>query len=186
MSASARRVREPRRIAEAGPGRVGRPARWLALGAMAWLAAAGAPAQMVRLPPPSATGQPAEGHETVALPPPLNLRPTQIIRCNDARGNVILQDVPCKPVSAQSASAAADVVELSALESRPPAATLPAPAPEAEARSVARGMLDGSWKLALFVLACYLLYRGARIARDAWREKFPAPAPRSQGPRRVR
>jgi hypothetical protein len=51
---------------------------------------------------------------------------------------------------------------------------------------VTKGLLDGSWKLGLSVLACYLLVRLARAARDHYRARHAADESPNFGPRRAR
>jgi hypothetical protein len=118
-------------------------------------------------------------------------------RCVDARGTVVLSDLPCGPAAAAPASAAvpaaasaveAEVVELSALEARPPREAPSRGAPEAPMSAFLRGLLNGAWKLALLVVGLYALYRGVRHARDRYRERFVVDEPlkRAAGPVRVR
>ena len=101
-----------------------------------------------------------------AKPAELNVRATQVNRCANAKGDVVLQDTPCAPVAADAASAAPEVAELSSL---PPRALANAPrpvAPEAETRGWSRGVLNGAWKLGLLLLAGYALFRAARALRE--------------------
>lgn len=112
-----------------------------------------------------------------AKPPTLNLRATQIIRCVDAKGNLILQDVPCTPVAAKAASAAPEVIELASLSPRP-AADLPTTASqEPEMSAFMKGLIHGAWKLGLLVLVCYALFRIVRAGRDRHRDRYPHARP---------
>jgi len=132
---------------------------------------------------------PGTEEETAAAAPPVNLRPTQLLRCPDGKGGISLQDTPCKPASASPGAApggAPEVTDLSALPPRPPAE---APAPRADAGAADRwskGMLYGAGKLVLLLAAGYGLYRLARYARDRFQERFAPPEIRSRVPRRVR
>ena len=101
-----------------------------------------------------------------AKPAELNWRATQVNRCANANGNVVLQDTPCAPAAADAASAVSDVADLSSL---PPRALANAPgpvAPEAQTRGWARGVLNGAWKLGLLLLLGYALFRAARALRE--------------------
>ena len=105
-------------------------------------------------------------NDTPAKPAELNWRATQVNRCANAKGGVALQDTPCAPVAADASSAAAEVVDLSAL---PPRALANAPqpgAPAAQGRSWTRGVLNGAWKLGLLLLASYALFRAVRALRE--------------------
>jgi len=121
-----------------------------------------------------------------ARPPTVQFRATQINRCPDPRGNVILQDTPCTPVRADAAGVTTEVIELSSLAARPPANASPATAQDTEAGALSKGLINGSWKLALLVLACYILVRVLRFTRDHYRAKHAFVEPRSRGPRHVR
>lgn len=140
---------------------------------------AGARDIILKLPP-----EPTE-EEAPTKPSTLNLRATQVIRCVDARGNLILQDVPCTPVAAKGPSAAPEVIELSSLAPRP-AADLPPTVPQEPGMSgFTKGLLNGAWKLALLVLACYAAVRVIRAGRDRYRDRYPPAEARRRGPRRV-
>ena len=39
---------------------------------------------------------PGTEEETPAAQAPVNLRPTQLLRCPDGKGGILLQDTPCK------------------------------------------------------------------------------------------
>lgn len=128
--------------------------------------------------------------ETPAVAPPVNLRPTQLLRCPDGKGGVSLQDTPCKPATATPGAAAgataSEVIDLAALPPRP---QVEAPAPLAGADVQSRwtkGMLYGAGKLALLLAACYGLYRLVRYARDRFQDRFPQPEIQTRIPRRVR
>lgn len=140
-------------------------------------------AQIVFLPT-----EPKATEDSAAKVPAPTVRATQINHCPDGKGGVQLQDLPCTPASAPASktSAANEVVELGALEPRPPADPVRATRQDPETRSVTKGLIDGAWKLGLLLLACYLLVRLVRAGRDQWRARVAAgPAP-IVGPRRVR
>ena len=119
-------------------------------------------------------------------PATIDLRHTQVIRCVDAKGNLILQGGPCLPTAtAVAASAAPEVIELSALPPRPPAEPPRAAPKEAEMGLFAKGAFNGAWKLGLIVLACYGLWRLARALRDRYREREVRTETRRHQPRRV-
>ena len=129
---------------------------------------------------------PAEEEASSKAVPAINLRPTQVIRCVDAKGNLVLQDIPCKPVEAGAASAVAEVTELSTLAPRPAAASAARPAPqEPEMGIYAKGFLNGAWKLGLLAMVGYGLWRIARATRDRYREKYARVETRRHRPRRV-
>ncbi len=71
--------------------------------------------------------------ETPAVAPPVNLRPTQLLRCPDGKGGITLQDTPCKPATAPPGGAAPasapEVIDLSQLQPRP---QVEAPAPRVD------------------------------------------------------
>lgn len=129
----------------------------------------------------------APGEEEAPAKAPVgNLKPTQVIRCVDAKGNLVLQDFPCKPVDAAAASAAAEVTDLSALAPRPAAASAPRIAPqEPEMGIYARGFLNGAWKLGLLAMVGYGLWRIALATRDRYRERSIRAETRRHRPRRV-
>jgi hypothetical protein len=130
--------------------------------------------------PESAEEQPA------ARPATIDLKHTQVIRCVDAKGNLVLQGGPCLPTAtAVAASAAPEVIELSALPPRPPAEPPRAAAQEPEMSPFLKGALNGAWKLALIGLACYGLWRLARALRDRYREREVRTETRRHQPRRV-
>lgn len=121
-----------------------------------------------------------------AKPPTLDLKHTQVIRCVDVRGKLILQGGPCLPTTADAASAAPEVTELSALPPRPSAVGVPRTVPqEPETSPFVKGALNGAWKLALLVLVCYGLWRLARALRDRYRESEVRTETRRHQPRRV-
>ena len=100
------------------------------------------------------------GEEAAPKPAPLEPRATQINHCLDARGRIVLQDLPCGPTVPRAASvvdASVEVVDLSQLEKRPlrePAAREPR---DAENRFT-QGLVSGAWKLGLLLLVCWGLY----------------------------
>jgi len=60
--------------------------------------------------------------EAVQTPPPVNLRPTQLLRCPDGKGGFLMQDTPCRTAAESNGAApapVAEVVDLSALPPRP-------------------------------------------------------------------
>ncbi len=120
-----------------------------------------------------------------AKPPTLDLKYTQVIRCVDARGNLILQGGPCLPTTADAASAAPEVTDLSALPPRPSLSVVHTVPQEPETSPFVKGALNGAWKLALLVLACYGLWRLARALRDRHRENAVRVETRRHQPRRV-
>ena len=125
--------------------------------------------------------------QTAARSTTIDLKHTQVIRCVDAKGNLILQGGPCLPTAAAAAaSAAPEVIDLSALPPRPSAVGVSRTVPqEPEMSPFARGALNGAWKLALIVLACYGLWRIARALRDRYQEREVRTETRRQQPRRV-
>ena len=104
-------------------------------------------------------------------PATVDVRAIQVNRCADAAGRLKLQDTPCAPVTTTpavaAASAASDVVDLSAL---PPRALKESSAQsrEPESRSMVDIALSLGWKLALFMAVGYAVFRGFR----AWRESY--------------
>ena len=101
---------------------------------------------------------------------PVVVRATQVNRCPDARGKIVLQDLPCGPEVARSASApeaAADIVDLAHLEKRPqPEPSLRAPRdPE---NRFTQGLVSGAWKMGLLLAVFY----GAWWAFSALRGHF--------------
>jgi len=128
--------------------------------------------------------------ETPAVAPPVNLRPTQLLRCPDGKGGVTLQDTPCRPATAPpgvaATASAPEVIDLSRLEPRP---QVEARAPRLEdpaANRWAKSMLYGAGKLALLLAVIYAVYRLGRYARDRFQERFGAPEMPSRVPRRIR
>lgn len=127
-------------------------------------------AQIVFLP-----AEPKTTDESAAKSPAPTVRATQINRCPDGKRGVQLQDLPCSPAPAREASAAPEIVELHALEPRPPADLPGVIRQDAEARGgLMKGLIDGSWKLGLLVLACYLLVRLVQAGRDHFRARYGA------------
>ena len=132
---------------------------------------------------------PGTEEETPAVAPPVNLRPTQLLRCPDGKGGISLQDTPCKPTTAPAGAAPAsapEVIDLAQLQPRPQGE---APAPrvdDAPASRWTKGMLYGAGKLALLLAAVYAVYRLGRYARDRFHERFARPEPTSRVPRRIR
>ncbi len=130
--------------------------------------------------PENAEEQPA------ARPPTIDLKHTQVIRCVDAKGSLILQGGPCLPTTADAARAAPEVTDLAALPPRPTtdsvARTVP---PEPEMNPFGKGALNGAWKLALIVVVCYGLWRLARALRERLRESEVRTETRRHQPRRV-
>ena len=152
------------------------------------IAAAPALAQ-IRTPPDAyITRKPPPGTEEEAPAAPVNLRPTQLLRCSDGKGGILLQDTPCKPAPPSpgaTPASAPEVIDLTQLQPRPQAA---APTPRVEDAGPSRlvkGMLSGAGKLALLLAAMYAVYRIGRYARERFQERFAQPAP-SQAPRRIR
>jgi len=124
--------------------------------------------------------------QSVAKPATIDLKHTQVIRCVDAKGNLILQGGPCLPTAtAVAASAAPEVIELSALPPRPPVEPRRTTPQEPEMNPFLRGALNGAWKLALILLVCYGLWRLARALRDRYREREVRTETRRHQPRRV-
>jgi len=128
--------------------------------------------------------------ETPAVAPPVNLRPTQLLRCPDGKGGITLQDTPCRPATAPpggvAPASAPEVIDLSELQPRPP---VEARAPRVEdpaANRWAKGALYGAGKLALLLAAIYAVYRIGRYARDRFQERFGQPEMPSRVPRRIR
>ena len=125
--------------------------------------------------------------EAVQTPPPVNLRPTQLLRCPDGKGGFLMQDTPCRTAAESNGAApapVAEVVDLSALPPRPQVAeATPRPV---EAPSRWSKALFGGGKLALILAAVYAVYRLVRYARDRFRQRFGEPEPMSAAPRRIR
>jgi hypothetical protein len=128
--------------------------------------------------------------ETPVVAPPVNLRPTQLLRCADGKGGIVLQDTPCKPATPAAGAAPAsvpEVIDLAQLQPRPQAEAPPPRTAEDEGASRwTKGMLYGAGKLALLLAAVYALFRAGLYARDRYQARFPAPDPRDRVPRRVR
>lgn len=138
------------------------------------------------------TAPAGEEEDTPAARGPVNLRPTQLLRCPDGKGGTILQDTPCKAPTATTGTAApvpppaADVTDLSQLTPRP---QVEAPTPRVDGGASNRwtqGMLWGAGKLAVLLAAIYALYRLGLYVRDRLQERMPRPQMESQGPRRIR
>jgi len=156
------------------------------------LAAAPAWAQIRALPEKHILRNAPAGteEETPAAQAPVNLRPTQLLRCPDGKGGIVLQDTPCKaptPPAGAAPASAAEIVELSALPPRP---QVEPPAPRVDdGEGLSRwtkGALYGAGKLALLVAAIYGIYRLARYGRERLQQRFPEPDLASRAPRRVR
>jgi hypothetical protein len=131
---------------------------------------------------------PATEEEAPATAPPVNLRPTQLLRCPDGKGGILLQDTPCKPPPAPTAATAAAVPEVTDLSVLPPRPQAEAPAPRVDDGAQSRwtrGLINGSWKVALLLLGGYALYRLARYARERFQQRFPPPEVRSHAARRI-
>ena len=132
---------------------------------------------------------PGTEEETPAAQAPVNLRPTQLLRCPDGKGGTILQDTPCKAPTSTTGAAPApapEVTDLSQLTPRPP---VEAPAPrvtEAASDRWTKGVLWGAAKLAALLAAIYALYRLGLYVRDRIQARMPQPQMQSQGPRRIR
>jgi hypothetical protein len=131
---------------------------------------------------------PGTEEETPGVAPPVNLRPTQLLRCPDGKGGITLQDTPCKPATepAGAPASAPEVIDLTQLQPRPQAE---APAPRVDDAGTSRwtkGVLYGTGKLALLLAAIYAVYRLGRYARDRFQERFAPPEMPSRAPRRVR
>ena len=109
---------------------------------------------------------PAQEAATKAAAPVV--RATQINRCLDAGGRIVLRDLPCEPVVAKAPASApdtsADIVDLAHLEKRP----LPEPVTreprEPESRFRER-MLNAGWKVGLLVAVCYGIWWAFRTVR---------------------
>jgi hypothetical protein len=147
--------------------------------------------QIIFLPNDSDTKE----QESTKKPPPPEFRALQINRCPDAKGGIVLQDLPCKPAEpprqakAAAADPAPDVIELAALTPRARAEASPALLPDTQPRGLGKGLFDGSWKLGLLVLACYVLFRVGRAGYDYYLRHKPIPdevGTRSRGRRTVR
>lgn len=131
---------------------------------------------------------PGTEEEAPAVGPPVNLRPTQLLRCPDGKGGVSLQDTPCKPAPATAGAvpaAAGEVIDLAQLPPRPQAEAPAARADDVASSRWTKGALWGAGKLALLLAAIYAVYRAGRYARDRFQARFP-PEVSSRVPRRVR
>jgi len=146
------------------------------------LVAVPALAQVGVLPPPTDT------MENESAPgKPLDWRATQVNRCADGKGGFVLRDTPCPTSPPDAASAAGDVAELTSLPLRPLPNARPAPAPETAVQGFfARGLLNGSWKLALLVLFGYFAVRLARALHGRLDERRAAAENQRSEPRRAR
>ena len=122
-------------------------------------------------------------NDTPAKPAELNWRATQVNRCTNAKGVVVMQDTPCAPVAADPASAALEAAELSSLPPRALAAPRSV-APEAEARDWTHGVLHGAWKLGLLLLAGYAIFRAVGALRE--RLEYRRAIAQDASPRRTR
>jgi len=159
--------------------------------ALALIAAAPALAQVRAVPEAHIlrNAPPGTEPETPAVAPPVNLRPTQLLRCPDGKGGITLQDTPCKPATAPpgvAAASATEIIDLTQLQPRPQAE---APAPrvdDAASNRWTKGMLYGAGKLALLLAAMYAAYRIGRYTRDRFQERFAQPGMQRRVPRRVR
>jgi len=132
---------------------------------------------------------PGTEEETPAVAPPVNLRPTQLLRCPDGRGGITLQDTPCKPATATpgGAASAGEVIDLAQLPPRPQAEAPPPRADDDAATSRwTKGALWGAGKLVLLLAAVYVVYRLGRYARDRFQERYAQPEMPSRVPRRIR
>ena len=119
--------------------------------------------------------------------PPVNLSPTQLLRCPDGKGGFQMQDTPCKAPTAPAGAAPAstdEVIDLSALPRREKVAE--APPRRVEETSRWTKALYGAGKLALILAALYGVYRLGRYARDRFRQRFGEPELPIAAPRRVR
>jgi hypothetical protein len=128
--------------------------------------------------------------EAPAVAPPVNLRPTQLLRCPDGKGGITLQDTPCRPATAPpgvaAPASAPEVIDLSQLEARPQAETRAPRVEDPAANRWAKGALYGAGKLALLLAAIYAIYRLGRYVRDRFQERFGQPEMLSRVPRRIR
>ena len=134
------------------------------------------------------TAPPGTEEETPAAQAPVNLRPTQLLRCPDGKGGITLQDTPCKEATPApgKATVATEVTDLSQLAPRPQAeAPLPRVADSGSNRWT-QGMLWGAAKLAALLAAVYAVYRLGLHVRDRLRARAPQPDLQSRVPRRVR
>lgn len=125
-------------------------------------------------------------------PPVLNLRANRVNRCVDARGRVVLQDLPCLPDASASgpvaaarpaSGAASEVIDLAALPPRV-RAELPAAGAQVPARDASQALITGSWKLALLLAVGYGLWRLWLRVRDRL-DSAPAPAATPRARRRT-
>jgi hypothetical protein len=132
---------------------------------------------------------PAGDDETPAAQGPVNLQPTQLLRCPDGKGGTILQDTPCKAPTAATGTAAAPAVEVTDLSQLAPRPQVEAPArrvDDSASNRWTKGMLWGAGKLAALLAAIYVLYRLGLYVRDRLHERMPRPQMESQAPRRIR
>ena len=130
---------------------------------------------------------PGTEEETPAAQGPVNLRPTQLLRCPDGKGGITLQDTPCKEATPAPGTAAASpqVTDLSQLAPRPQAE---APAPRVEdggSNRWTQGMLWGAGKLAALLAGIYVLFRLGLYVRDRLQARAPEPDLQSRLPRRI-
>lgn len=145
---------------------------------------AAAQIQIPRKAPP-----PAAEEESPARTRELNLRANQVNRCLDAKGSIVLQDSPCAPTPAPAKAAShatGEVIELSAMTPRERADAPVAAADDGATDRLLTGFLNGSWKLALLLIACYGLFRLARAGRERYRDRQAPLDTGIRGPRRVR
>jgi hypothetical protein len=127
------------------------------------------------------------GEEAPQNAAPVNLRPTQLLRCPDGKGGFLMQDTPCKEPTAPAGVAPApvgEVTDLSALPPRQPVAEAPPPRVEPTSSRWTKGLL-GAGKLALILAAVYAVYWVVRYARDRFRQRFGEPEPVNVPPRRI-
>jgi hypothetical protein len=119
-------------------------------------------------------------------PATLDWRATQVNRCTDAGGRIKLQDTPCSPVPSTAAIAveagAPDVVDLSALPPRSQGNGTPAPLREPGSKEVVDLVLSLAWKLGLFVVVGYAIFRMI----GAWRHSYALAETLEDRPRRTR
>jgi hypothetical protein len=129
----------------------------------------------------------AAQRDSPAKPPTLVWRATQVNRCAKAKGALALQDRPCAPPPAETATATAGVADLSSITPRPPATVTRPTVPDTATPGFTKGLLNGAWKLALLVLACYFLWRALQAMRDSYRRlRHPSGGAQGAGRRRVR
>ncbi len=144
-----------------------------------------------RIAPSGAVRTGDDESEAAAAPAAPAWRAIQVNRCADANGRVKLQDIPCAPVAATAAeaataSAAAGVVELSSLAPRQPVEPARASLREPPSNGIGALVLSLAWKLGLFVLVGYAIFRLVRAWRDAYRFAPPSGDAPSSGLRRSR